>query len=170
MSRQHGDRAIRMIERQTRERDGAEHIQNMVQLMPVLLRTSKRFHMQRVLLGEPSRNNQLGELSEGCFPARAETRFAPAQLVDREPDITERGALARGSLLQQRHAEHDLPGCKQAPGEVGQHVQTRVGFVLGPARRQAERGSTGLAEAEARGPRLPAQPDGPGAVGALFPC
>ncbi|WP_437810122.1 hypothetical protein [Sorangium sp. So ce1078] len=109
MSRQHGYRAIRMVERQTRESDGAEHIQNMIQLMPVLFRTSKRFHMQCVLLGEPSRNNQLGERSEGCFPARADTRFAPAQLVDRtvttvpsglrprEPDRAARRGQGAGS-------------------------------------------------------------------------
>ncbi|AUX38784.1 uncharacterized protein SOCE26_001620 [Sorangium cellulosum] len=40
-------------------------------------------------------------------------------MVDREPDIAERGPLARGSLLQQRHADHDLPGGEQAPGELG---------------------------------------------------
>ncbi|AUX35805.1 uncharacterized protein SOCE836_080040 [Sorangium cellulosum] len=126
--------------------------------------------MKRVLLGEPSRNNQLGELREGDFPGRASTRFAFAELLDGKPDVMKCAPLARGRLLQQRQAEHDLAGCEQAAGEVGQHLQARVGFLLGPARRQAERRSTGLAEAEACGPRLPAQPDGPGAVGPLVSC
>ncbi|WP_437520099.1 hypothetical protein WME79_25845 [Sorangium sp. So ce726] len=60
---------------------------------------AKRFHMQWVLLGEPSRNNQIGELSEGCFPGRASTRFAPAELLDGKPDVAERAALARRSPL-----------------------------------------------------------------------
>ncbi|WP_437962251.1 hypothetical protein WME76_12455 [Sorangium sp. So ce119] len=55
--------------------------------------------MIRILLSQLSRNNPLGELGEGGFPGGAGARFAPAQVVDREPDVTERGSLARGSLL-----------------------------------------------------------------------
>ncbi|AGP35488.1 hypothetical protein SCE1572_13690 [Sorangium cellulosum So0157-2] len=44
-----------MIDRDARKRDGAEHSQNMIQLMSVLFRMSKCFHMQRVLLGKLAR-------------------------------------------------------------------------------------------------------------------
>ncbi|WP_437849594.1 hypothetical protein [Sorangium sp. So ce363] len=55
MCRQHRDRAIRVIDREARKRDGAEHSQSMIQLMSVLFRMSKWFHMQRVLLGKLAR-------------------------------------------------------------------------------------------------------------------
>ncbi|WP_437678261.1 hypothetical protein [Sorangium sp. So ce131] len=52
---QHRDCAIRVIDRDARERDGAAHSQNVIQLMSVLFRMSKWFHMQRVLLGKLAR-------------------------------------------------------------------------------------------------------------------
>ncbi|WP_437307969.1 hypothetical protein [Sorangium sp. So ce388] len=170
--RQHGDRPIRVIDCQTRERNGTEHIQNMIQLVPVWFGTTERFHMKRVLLGEPSRNNQFGELREGDFPGRASTRFAFAELLDGKPDVMECAPLARGRLLQQRQAEHDLAGCEQAAGEVGQHLQARVGFLLGPARRQAERRSTGLAEGGAWStrPEEPSRPTTPWPTSRLSGC
>ncbi|WP_438026341.1 hypothetical protein [Sorangium sp. So ce233] len=58
--------------------------------------------MIRILLGQLSRNNALSELGEGGFPGGAGARFAPAQVIDREPDVAERSPLARSSLLQQR--------------------------------------------------------------------
>ncbi|KYF51656.1 hypothetical protein BE04_25490 [Sorangium cellulosum] len=78
--------------------------------------------MIRILLGQLSRNNPLSELGEGGFPGGAGARFTPAQVVDREPDVTERGSLARGSLLQQRQAEHDLTGGEQSPRKLGQDL------------------------------------------------
>ncbi|AUX38844.1 uncharacterized protein SOCE26_002240 [Sorangium cellulosum] len=103
-----------MVERQTRERDGAEHIQDVVQLMPVLLRTSKRFHMQWVLLGEPSRNNQLGELPASSSPASAADFTGDAALVcepfyDRALSNRERGVL-RGAYASEDHAERGPSG------------------------------------------------------------
>ncbi|WP_437628209.1 hypothetical protein [Sorangium sp. So ce1151] len=115
--------------------------------------------MIRVVLSKFARQHPLSKRGEGGLPGSAGARFALAQLLDGKPDVTERAALARSSLLQQRQAEHDLPGSEQAPAEVGQHLQPCVGVVLGPARRQAERASPGLAEAQTRGPRVPAQPD-----------
>ncbi|WP_437787859.1 hypothetical protein WMF18_36250 [Sorangium sp. So ce315] len=131
----------------------------MAQPLLIFIGCPNRLHMIRILLGKLSRKNPLSELGERGFPGGTGARFAPAQVVDRDPDVTERAALARGSLLQQRQAEHDLPGSEQVPAEIGQHFQPRVGVVLGPTRRQAERASPRLAEAQTRGPRAPAQPD-----------
>ncbi|WP_437761089.1 hypothetical protein [Sorangium sp. So ce1389] len=157
--RQQGHRAIGMVDREAHERDGAEHVEHVGQPRSVVIRTANRLHMIRVLLGQLSRKHPLGELGEGGFSGCAGARFALAQLVDGKPDIPEGVSLARRSLLQQRQTEHDLSGGKESPRKLRQHLQPRVGFLLRTTRRQGERGSTGLAEAEACGPRLPAQPD-----------